>query len=132
MSQSDTIADFLTRVRNANMVSHPKVDVPRSKIIKGITQVLLEQGFIQDFREIEDNKQGLLRIYLKYGPKGEKLINEITRQSKPGRRKYVKMDELKPVLNGFGIAILSTSKGILSDKKCRQLGVGGELLCTVW
>ncbi len=132
MSQSDTIADFLTRVRNANMVSHPKVDVPRSKIIKGITQVLLEQGFIQDFREIEDNKQGVLRIYLKYGPKGEKLINEITRQSKPGRRKYVKVDELKPVLNGFGIAILSTSKGILSDKKCRQLSVGGELLCTVW
>ncbi|KPJ62584.1 MAG: 30S ribosomal protein S8 [Planctomycetes bacterium DG_23] len=132
MSQSDPVADFLTRVRNANTASHTQVDVPRSKIIKGITQVLLEEGFIQDFREIEDNKQGLLRIYLKYGPKGEKVINEIKRQSKPGRRAYVKADGLEPVLSGFGIAILSTSQGVLSDKKCRQLRVGGELLCTVW
>jgi small subunit ribosomal protein S8 len=132
MSQSDPIADFLTRVRNANVVSHSQVDVPRSKIIKGITQVLLEEGFIQDFREIEDNKQGLLRIYLKYGSQGEKVINEVKRVSKPGRRKYVKAQELKPVLNGFGVAILSTSRGVQSDKKCRELGLGGELLCLVW
>ena len=131
MNVTDPIADMLTRIRNANMKRHVTVDVPASKIKKQIANILLDEGYIQEIHEIENNKQGVIRITLKYVGK-EKVISGIKRISKPGLRVYVGCDELPKVLGGLGIAIISTPKGIITDKKARELGVGGEVLAFVW
>lgn len=131
MNVTDPIADMLTRIRNANMKKHPTVDVPASNMKKQIANILLEEGYIKEVQEIEDNKQNVLRITLKYVGK-EKVISGIKRISKPGLRVYVGVDELPKVLGGLGIAIVSTSKGIVTDKEARKLGVGGEVLAFVW
>ncbi len=120
MVMTDPIADMLTRIRNANMVRHEKLEVPASKIKREIAEILKREGFIRDVEYIEDNKQGILRIFLKYGPNNERVITGLKRISKPGLRVYVKADEVPRVLNGLGIAILSTSQGILTDKEARQ------------
>ena len=131
MNVTDPIADMLTRIRNANMKRHVTVDIPASKIKRQIANILLEEGYIQEVHEIENNKQGVIRITLKYVGK-EKVISGIKRISKPGLRVYVGCDELPKVLGGLGIAIISTPKGIITDKKARELGVGGEVLAFVW
>ncbi|MFQ5965439.1 MAG: 30S ribosomal protein S8 [Candidatus Scalinduaceae bacterium] len=132
MCMTDPIADMLTRIRNANMVSKESVNIPSSRIKIGIAEVLKKEGFIRDFKKIPDDKQNILRVYLKYGPLKQMVINYLKRESKPGRRAYRKAEEIGKVLNGVGITIYSTSQGILSDKECRKNKVGGELLCTVW
>jgi small subunit ribosomal protein S8 len=132
MTMTDPIADMLTRIRNAARNHSKSVDCPSSKVKEAIAAVLREEGFIEDFRLAEAGAHKTLRLYLKYGSDGEKIINEIERVSKPGRRSYVGSDEIPRVLDGLGISILSTPAGVLSDRKCRQLKVGGELLCTVW
>ena len=132
MVMTDPIADMLTRIRNANMVRHEKLEVPASKIKREIAEILKREGFIRDYEYIEDNKQGILRIFLKYGPNNERVITGLKRISKPGLRVYVKAHEVPRVLNGLGIAILSTSQGILTDKEARQKGTGGEVLAYVW
>ena len=131
MSLSDPIADMLTRIRNAGRVGRPEVMIRSSKICRGVAAVLKEEGFIADFDVIDDAKQGLLRIQLKYAPTGEHVINQIRRASIPSRRLYRGVDKMPKVMGGLGISILSTSKGIMSDRKCRQENVGGELICTV-
>ncbi|AKS37128.1 30S ribosomal protein S8 [Anoxybacillus gonensis] len=132
MVMTDPIADMLTRIRNANMVRHEKLEVPASKIKKEIAEILKREGFIRDVEYIEDNKQGILRIFLKYGPNNERVITGLKRISKPGLRVYAKADEVPRVLNGLGIAILSTSQGILTDKEARQKRTGGEVLAYIW
>lgn len=132
MVMTDPIADLLTRIRNANMVYHESLEVPSSKLKKEIVDILKREGFIRDYEYIEDNKQGILRIYLKYGPNKERVITGLKRISKPGLRIYVKADEVPRVLNGLGIAILSTSKGVLTDKEARAQHVGGEVIAYVW
>jgi small subunit ribosomal protein S8 len=132
MSMTDPIADMLTRVRNGKMAKLQKVDVPSSNMKVSIANVLKSEGFIKNYKVIADQKQGILRIYLKYIDEKDSVITEISRVSKPGSRRYVKGDAIPSVKNGMGIAILSTSKGIVSDKTAREAGVGGELLCTVW
>jgi len=129
---NDPIADMLTRIRNANTARHELVDVPRSKIKEELAKILKEEGFIRDYEFIKDNKQGVLRLYLKYGPDKERVITGIERVSRPGLRVYVGKDEIPRVLGGLGIAILSTSKGVMTDKKARREGIGGEVLCRVW
>ena len=131
MSLSDPIADMLTRIRNAARVNKSDVQVKASNICQGIAAVLKDEGYIEDFDRIDDNRQGILRITLKYDQEGRPIINELKRTSKPGRRIYVSVDELPRVLAGMGIAVVSTSKGVLSDRKCREANVGGEILCTV-
>ncbi|MGD9109882.1 MAG: 30S ribosomal protein S8 [Phycisphaerales bacterium] len=131
MSLSDPIADMLTRIRNAARVNKEQVNIKASKLCEGVAQVLKEEGYITDYDRIDDNKQGLLRIILKYDREGESVIKEIARASRPGRRVYSSMDKLPRVLGGMGIAIISTSRGVMSDKRCRQEKVGGEILCTV-
>lgn len=131
MSHSDPIADMLTRIRNASRVGKQKVNVRASKVCVGIAQTLLEEGYIASYDRIDDGKQGILRIYLKYAPNGTPVIQSIDRVSTPGRRIYRGVDELPRVLGGLGISIVSTSKGIMSDRKCRAENVGGELICTV-
>jgi len=132
MVMTDPIADMLTRIRNANMVRHESLELPASRIKREIAEILKREGFIRDAEYIEDNKQGILRIFLKYGPNSEKVITGLKRISKPGLRVYVKADEVPRVLNGLGIAILSTSKGIMTDKEARKNRVGGEVLAYVW
>ena len=132
MTMTDPIADMLTRLRNANSVLQDKVEIPGSKIKKAIASVLKEEGFIKDFTFTENNKQGVLTLTLKYGPKREKVISGIKRISKPGLRMYAKHAELPKVLGGLGIAIISTSKGIMSDKEARKAGLGGEVIAYVW
>ncbi|OUN00413.1 MAG: 30S ribosomal protein S8 [Paenibacillaceae bacterium ZCTH02-B3] len=132
MAMSDPIADMLTRIRNANLVRHETVEVPASKIKRQIAEILKREGFIRDAEYIEDNKQGIIRIFLKYGPNNERVITGLKRISKPGLRVYTKSNDIPRVLGGLGIAILSTSKGILTDKEARQLKVGGEVICYVW
>lgn len=132
MSMSDPIADMLTRIRNASKAKLNSVDIPGAKLKTEIARVLKEQGFIRNYKFIKDNKQGILRVYLKYdGGKGSAILG-IKRISKPSRRVYVKGKDVKPILNGMGIAILSTSSGIMADKKARNENVGGEVLCNVW
>ena len=131
MSLSDPIADMLTRIRNALRAEHETVNVPASSICEGICRVLREEGYIEDYKRIDDARQGLLRVYLKYGPTGEDVITEIQRASRPGRRLYRGAKDLPRPLNGMGIAIVSTSSGVLSDRRCRERNVGGEVLCTV-
>jgi len=129
---TDPIADMLTRIRNAVRVEHPFVDVPTSQLKRGLAEVLKREGYIWDWEEIEAKPVRQLRVYLKYGPNGERVIRHIRRISKPGRRIYSPVAKLKPVLNGLGICILSTSRGILSDREARQRRLGGEVLCEVW
>lgn len=132
MSMTDPIADMLTRIRNASMAKHQKVDIPSSNLKVSVASVLKNEGYIKNFKVIADQKQGVLRVYLKYVDEKDPVISEIKRISKPGGRNYVKSTEIQSVKNGMGIAILSTSKGILSDKSAREAGVGGEVICTVW
>lgn len=131
MSLSDPIADMLTRIRNALRARHEVVNVLASNTCEGICRVLKEEGYIQDCKRIEDSKQGLLRVYLKYGPTGQDVITEIRRTSRPGRRVYRGVKDLPRPLNGMGVAVVSTSKGVLSGRRCRLENVGGEVLCTV-
>lgn len=131
MSMTDPIADMLTRIRNAARNQADEVRVLNSKVCRGIAEVLKAEGYINDFDVIEDGRQGLIRISLKYGPAGEQLIHLIKRESKPGCRVYRKVAELPRPLAGLGIAILTTPRGVLSDRQCREQKVGGELLCTV-
>lgn len=132
MVMTDPIADMLTRIRNANMAGHDKLELPASKIKKEIADILKREGFVRDYEFIEDNKQGILRIFLKYGVKKARVITGIKRISKPGLRVYAKADEVPRVLNGLGIAVVSTSNGVLSDKEARTQAVGGEVLAYVW
>lgn len=129
---TDPIADMLTRIRNANNAKHDSVDIPASNIKKQLAQILLDEGFVKGFDVIEDAKQGIIRVDLKYGTQKEKVISGIKRISKPGLRVYVKSDEVPRVLGGLGIAIISTSSGIVTDKEARNKVVGGEVLCYVW
>jgi small subunit ribosomal protein S8 len=129
---TDPIADMLTRIRNANNAGHEKVDVPASKLKANIAVILKKEKFIKSYKFIEDHKQGILRIYLKYGPKRERVLTDLKRISKPGLRVYVDKDKIPKVLGGLGIAIISTSKGVMTDKACKKLGIGGEVLCYVW
>lgn len=129
---TDPIADYLTRIRNANTVYHQTTEIPASRIKKDISGILKEEGFIRDYEVLEDGKQGMIRVYLKYGSNKEKVITGLKRISKPGLRVYVNKDQVPRVLGGLGIAILSTSQGIMTDKKARQLGIGGEVLCYIW
>ena len=131
MSLSDPIADMLTRIRNAARTNKHQVNVKASKICEGIAVVLKKEGYIEDYDRIDDGKQGLLRITLKYDQEGQSVIGEIKRASKPGCRVYASVDGLPTVLGGMGIAIVSTSNGVVSDRSCRENKVGGEVLCTV-
>ena len=132
MTMTDPIADMLTRIRNANVVKHETVDVPASNMKKELSRILLEEGFIRGYDVIEDGKQGIIRIQLKYGQSGERVIQGIKRISKPGMRVYTNAYEVPKVLNGLGISIISTSKGILADRQARKENVGGEVICYVW
>ena len=132
MSMSDPLADMLTRIRNAGMVRYETVDVPMSNLKVGVAKVLRAEGYIKDYQIIEDNKQGILRIALKYGPKDERVISGIRRVSKPGLRQYVKAGDIPKVMSGLGISILSTSKGIVTDREARRQNIGGEILCEAW
>ena len=146
---TDTLADMLTRIRNANRIERPAVDVPATKLKIAVAQVLKEEGFILDYQvgRLEADAQGaktfkqeqnlskphaLLRVYMNYGPEGERVIRHIQRASRPGRRLYRRSEQLRPVLDGLGISVVSTSKGVMSDRKARAQRLGGELLCTVW
>ena len=131
MSMTDPIADYFTRIRNALMAGHAKLDIPCSNLKCRISGILKEEGFIRDFKQFKDNKQGILRVYLKY--KNEvPVIRGIKRISKPGRRAYVSKDTIPKVLNGLGVALVSTSRGVLTDENCRKNGIGGEVLGFVW
>ena len=132
MNITDPIADMLTRIRNANSSKHKTVDVPSSNMKKAIAKILFEEGYIKAFEEIKEDAQGILRITLKYDEKGVRVIDGLKRISKPGLRVYASKDELPQVLNGLGIALISTSKGIKTDKEARQEGLGGEVLAYVW
>ena len=132
MQITDPIADMLTRIRNAGSARHETVDIPNSKMKKAIAEILLEEGYIKSFQLIDDGTQGIIRVTLKYLPGKEKAIQGLRRVSKPGLRVYAGADELPQVLRGLGIAIISTSKGIMTDKKARELHVGGEVLAFVW
>ena len=132
MQITDPIADLLTRIRNANTSKHESVDVPASNVKKAIVEILNDEGYIKSYQVIEDGKQGVIRISLKYGPKNEKVISGLKRVSKPGLRIYAGADELPRVLKGLGIAVISTSKGIMTDKKAREEHIGGEVLAFIW
>ena len=129
---TDPIADMLTRIRNAVRVERPNVDMPVSKVKQGLAEVLKREGYIWDWQEVEEQPVNQLRLELKYGPNGERVIQKIRRVSKPGCRVYSKARDLKPILNGLGITILSTSRGLVSDREARQRKLGGEVLCEVW
>lgn len=131
-TSSDPIADFLTRIRNAGMVYHDKVEVPGSNIKKALAELMKQEGFIKDYEYIEDNKQGTLRLYLKYGPNRERVITGLKRISRPGLRVYAKKDQIPKVLGGLGVAVISTSKGIMPDRQARMEGLGGEVICYIW
>ncbi len=129
---TDPIADMLTRIRNAVRVERPNVEMPLSKVKRGLADVLKREGYIWDWSEVESTPTNHLRIELKYGPNGERVIQRIRRVSKPGRRVYSKARDLRPILDGLGISILSTSRGVVSDREARQRNLGGEVLCEVW
>ncbi|MCP8858194.1 30S ribosomal protein S8 [Latilactobacillus fuchuensis] len=132
MVMTDPIADYLTRIRNANMVRHESLEVPASRMKKEISEILKREGFIRDYEVIEDDKQGIIRVFLKYGKNNERVISGLKRISKPGLRNYVKATEVPKVLNGLGIAIISTSNGVVTDKEAREKAAGGEVLAYVW
>jgi small subunit ribosomal protein S8 len=129
---TDPVADYLTRIRNAQSARHRHVDIPASKLKRAITQILQEKGYVRNFINVDDGKQGLIRIYLKYGADGAPAIHTLQRVSSPGHRKYVGSDELPRVLNGLGIAILSTSQGVMTNKEAKRINVGGEVLAYVY
>ncbi len=129
---TDPIADMLTRIRNAVRIERPHVDMPASKVKKGVADVLKREGYIWDWNELDDSPVHQLRLELKYGPNGERLIRHIKRVSKPGRRVYSKSRELRPILQGLGISVVSTSRGVVSDREARQRNLGGEVLCEIW
>ena len=132
MVMTDPIADYLTRIRNANMAKHDSVEIPASNIKKSISEILKREGFIRDYEVADDNKQGVIKVFLKYGPNGERVISGLNRISKPGLRNYVGAEDLPKVLNGLGIAIVSTSAGVITDKEARQKNVGGEVIAYIW
>lgn len=132
MTMTDPIADMITRIRNGNLVFKQFVDIPFSKLKEAIAAVLKEEGFIKDYEIIEEERKKIIRIHLIYYPGRKRAINEIKKVSKPGARVYVKKDEIPKVKNGLGVAVLTTSKGVMSDKKARDLGIGGEILFTIW
>lgn len=129
---TDPIADMLTRIRNANMVKHASVDIPASNVKKRLAEILLAEGFVKSYDIIDDGLQGIIRVELKYGEGKERVISGLKRISKPGLRVYAKKTDIPRVLGGLGIAIISTSNGIITDKEARKLGVGGEVICYVW
>lgn len=132
MVMTDPIADFLTRIRNANMAKHESLEVPASKIKRDIAEILKNEGFVRDVEYIDDDKQGIIRVFLKYGKGNERVISGIRRISKPGLRSYVKADAVPKVLNGLGIAVLSTSEGVITDKEARAKKIGGEVIAYIW
>ncbi|WP_368653620.1 30S ribosomal protein S8 [Ornithinibacillus sp. 4-3] len=132
MVMTDPIADMLTRIRNANMVRHEKLELPSSKMKQAIAEILKREGYVRDYEVVEDSKQGVLRIFLKYGANEERVITGLKRISKPGLRVYAKADEVPRVLNGLGTAIISTSKGLLTDKEARSQAMGGEIIAYIW
>ncbi|MGL4283214.1 30S ribosomal protein S8 [Eubacterium aggregans] len=132
MTMTDPIADMLTRIRNANNAGHKAVEIPASKEKKAIAEILLEEGYIKKVEHIDDDKQRMIKVALKYGEDKSRVIAGIKRISKPGLRVYVNKDEIPKVLNGLGVAIISTSKGVLTDKEARRAGIGGEVICYVW
>jgi len=132
MTMTDPIADMLTRIRNANTVGHETVEIPASKMKKAIADILVDEGYIKSYDVIDDNAQSTIKVTMKYGADKEKVISGIKKISKPGLKVYAKANDVPKVLGGLGIAIISTSKGIVSDKKARELGVGGEVICYVW
>ena len=132
MVMTDPIADFLTRIRNANLVRHETVEVPASKMKEAIAKILEEQGYIKGYEVLEDDKQGIIRVFMKYGADNQRIITNLRRISKPGLRVYAKSDEIPKVLNGLGITIVSTSEGVVTDKEARQKNIGGEILAYVW
>lgn len=132
MVMTDPIADYLTRIRNANMAKHDSVEIPASNIKKSISEILKREGFIRDYEVADDNKQGVIKVFLKYGPNGERVISGLKRISKPGLRNYVSAEDLPKVLNGLDIAIVSTSAGVITDKEARQKNVGGEVIAYIW
>lgn len=129
---SDTISDFLTRIRNAQQAGHRRVDVPASKLKRAMAKILVDKGYITRFIDIEDGKQGIIRMFLKYDAYGQPVIKEMKRISKPGLRKYSGSEEIPKSYNGLGIVIMSTSRGVMTDKEARKLNVGGEILCSVY
>jgi len=129
---TDPIADMLTRIRNASTARHDKVDIPASKLKKSVAQILLGEGFIKSYKSLDDQKQGVIRVYLKYGPDKKGIISGLKRISKPGCKVYVTKDKLPKVLGGLGSAIISTSSGIMTSAQCKREGVGGEVLCYIW
>ncbi len=132
MITTDPIADMLTRIRNGNQAKREKVDIPSSNLKQELARVLKEEGYIANYKNIVDRKQGILRLYLKYGPQKERVITGIKRISKPGLRQYAAIDKIPKVFGGLGVAIISTSRGIMTGKQCRQAKIGGEVLCYVW
>ena len=132
MTMTDPVADMLTRIRNANTAGHATVDIPASKIKKNIAEILLKEGYIKDFEVIEGELQDTIKVTMKYGADKAKVITGIKKISKPGLKVYAKKDEVPKVLGGLGIAIISTSNGLITDKEARKLGVGGEVICYVW
>lgn len=132
MSMTDPIADLLTRIRNGLIAHHAQVDIPKSRLKLAILQILKDEGYIEDFTAIDEGPQGILRVILRYSPDGARVITGLQRVSRPGRRVYCGKDEIPKVMGGMGVAILSTPRGILAGATCQQLGVGGEVLCSVW
>ena len=132
MVMTDPIADFLTRVRNASHARHEQVDIPASRVKEAIARILREEGFIQGYERIDEGPQGILRVHLKYGPERKRVLMGLRRISRPGLRVYARKDQLPRVLGGLGIAVVSTSKGIVTDAEARRLGLGGEVLCYIW
>jgi small subunit ribosomal protein S8 len=132
MGMTDPIADMLTRIRNGNSAKFSKVDIPASKIKIQIARILKDEGYIKNFKVIKDNRQGLLRLYLKFDEKNQQVLSSIKRISRPSRRFYAQKDNIPKVLNGMGLAILTTSKGVMTEREARKHGVGGEIICTVW
>lgn len=132
MTLSDPIADMLTRIRNANMVRKDYVDIPASKIKVAIARTMKDEGYVKYYKVIRDKKQGILRVFLKYGANNEPIIHGLTRVSKPGIRRYVSKDEIPKVLGGLGITVLSTSRGVLTGQDCKRARIGGEILCNIW
>jgi small subunit ribosomal protein S8 len=128
----DPIADLLTRIRNGSRASHEKIDIPHSKVKEGVAQVLKQLGFIKNIRVVKDNKQGMMRVYLKYDAEGNSAVTYLKRESRPGLRKYVKAEKIPEVRTGFGVAIISTSAGIMSGQQAKEKRMGGEYICSVW
>ena len=132
MSMTDTIGDMLTRIRNAGKAKFDKVDIPASRMKISLARIFKDEGFIKNYKVIKDNKQGILRVYLKYDDQNQPMIHHIERVSKPSRRVYASCEELPKVQGGLGVAVVSTSKGVMTDRQARRIGVGGEVLCQVW